>query len=248
MRSSPQLRRLHVVLVSARNPLNIGAAARAISNFGFSSLRVVQPWGPSFREARSAAGGAPVLRTAREFATLEQAVADCSLVIGTTAARNRELHHPLQPLPAAAPLIRRHLRSAEVALLFGSEKRGLSNHDLSYCHWLLRIPTSEASFSMNLGQAVAVCLYEIARRSNSAEARSSAQVWRPAPAAELDRLRSLLHDVLQASGYPGSSALSGENLRRFIRRMRLSDSDAHLWMGMLRQIRWKESPRGRGED
>src|SRR5215510_10984815 len=83
---------LSVVLVSPRNPLNIGAAARAMSNLGFTSLRVVNPYEASFREARSAVGAASLLKNAEEYKAVADAVADCSLVVGTTAAHNRELH------------------------------------------------------------------------------------------------------------------------------------------------------------
>src|SRR5690348_5129969 len=154
--------RLRVVLVATRNPLNIGAAARAMSNFGFLHLRVVNPFELAFREARSAVGAASLLAQAEEFKSLNEAVADCSLVVGTTALSRRDPRHKVRDLRPGALLIRRHLRADRVALLFGSEKRGLSNADLSHCHWLLRIPTREEQRSMNLGQAVAVCLYELA--------------------------------------------------------------------------------------
>src|SRR5438477_11585035 len=98
------LSRLHVVLVSARNPLNIGAVARAMSNFGFSSLRLVNPYTEAFREARSAVGAARVLADAREFNNVADAVADCALVVGTTALRDRKLPHPLKSPAMAAPL------------------------------------------------------------------------------------------------------------------------------------------------
>jgi TrmH family RNA methyltransferase len=158
--------RLRVVLVNTRNPLNIGAAARAMSNFGFFHLRVVNPYELAFREARSAVGASPILAAAEEFPSLAEAVADCTLVVGTTSVGHRELQHPVKRLEQAAPLIRKRLAASRVALLFGSEKRGLSNEDLSHCHWLLRIPTREEHRSMNLGQAVAVCLYELARNSS----------------------------------------------------------------------------------
>ncbi len=155
---------LIVVLVRTRNPLNIGAAARAMSNFGISQLRVVQPYEAAFREARSAVGAARLLAEAQEFTSVAEAVADCSLVVGTTAAKDRELHHPLLRLEQAAPLLRQHA-GAKTALLFGSEKTGLSIEDMSHCHWLLRIPTREEHSSMNLGQAVAICLYEMVREA-----------------------------------------------------------------------------------
>ena len=147
--------------MAARNPLNIGAAARAMSNFGFTRLRVVNPYDVAFREARSAVGAPALLANAEEYKSVAESVADCSLVVGTTAARDRELQHPLRLLPEASILIRQQLAAGPVALLFGSEKRGLANEDLSHCHWLLRIPTREEHVSMNLGQAVAICLYEL---------------------------------------------------------------------------------------
>src|SRR5271163_2727011 len=132
-----------------------------MSNFGFRHLRVVNPYQPAFREARSAVGASDVLKSAEQFKTVAEAVADCTLVVGTTAVRHRNLQHPVRRLEDGARLIRKRIASSGVALLFGSEKVGLSNDDLSHCHWLTRIPTVDLSRSMNLGQAVAVCLYEI---------------------------------------------------------------------------------------
>ena len=160
-----------MVLVAPRNPLNIGAAARAMANFGFARLRVVNPYEVAFREARSAVGAAPLLASAEEFANVADAVADCALVVGTTSVGHRELQHPLRRLESGARLMRRQLAAGPVALLFGSEKFGLSNEDMSHCHWLMRIPTVDLNRSMNLGQAVAVCLYELARDARAAAAR-----------------------------------------------------------------------------
>src|SRR6202140_1891915 len=87
--------RLRIVLVSTRNPLNIGAAARAMSNFDIRHLRVVNPYDAAFREARSAVGALAVRAKAEQFESGAEAVADCTLVVGTTAVRNRELQHPL---------------------------------------------------------------------------------------------------------------------------------------------------------
>lgn len=234
-----------MVLVNTRNPLNIGAAARAMSNFGFLHLRVVNPFEVAFREARSAVGAAPLLAQAEEFQSLAEAVADCSLVVGTSALSRRDPQHKFYTLQEGARLIGKRLATERVALLFGSEKRGLSNKDLNHCHWLLRIPTREEHRSMNLGQAVAVCLYELAH-----DAKSSLAPEKPmlASAGDLERLTSLLLDALQASGYiknsqghakSRSAAAAEEKVRRFIRRMRLSAEDAELLLGMLRQILWK---------
>src|SRR5207253_721332 len=132
---------LIVVLVSPRNPLNIGAAARAMQNFGCDALRLVNPYHVAFREAVSAVSAGPILQAAREYETVGEAVADCSLVVGTTSIGHRELQHPLHLLEPGAKLIRRGMASSSVALLFGSEKFGLGNDDISHCHWLMRIPT-----------------------------------------------------------------------------------------------------------
>jgi TrmH family RNA methyltransferase len=230
---------LRVVLSSPRNPLNIGAAARAMSNFGFAELRLVNPYEVAFREARSAVKAQHVLAEAREYGSLAEAVADCSLVVGTTSIGHRALEHPLRRLEYAGRLIAKKLGGSSVALLFGSEKFGLSNEDMSHCHWLLRIPTREEHGSMNLGQAVAVCLYEIIR--NPQAAKKSPEPRQPADAGDLERLTELLEEVLELSGYvhtrvEGSTRMK---IRRLVRRMDLRAHDAEVWLGMLRQIRWK---------
>jgi len=233
-----QFERLRVVLVATRNPLNMGAAARAMSNFGFACLRIVNPYEAAFREARSAVGASALLANAEEYSNVADAVADCTLVVGTTAFGHRELQHPLRRLEYGARLIRKHLRSNRVALLFGSEKFGLSNADLSHCHWLMRVPTCERNISMNLGQAVAVCLYELVR-----DAKSTAQTEKPkhATAGEVERITEILLDSLRLSGYLDRRPVTAaeERIRRLVRRLDLQARDATIWLGILRQIVWK---------
>jgi len=238
--TSSQLENLRIVLVRTRNPLNIGAAARAMSNFGALQLRVVTPYEKAFREAVSAVGAAPLLAKAEEHDSVEDAVSDCSLVIGTTAIGHRELQHEVQSLQDAAKLIRRKLAGGRVAILFGSEKTGLSNHDLSHCHWLLRIPTREEHRSMNLAQAVAIVVYEISRTAEKVSARNN--LLRTATDMEtINRINATLLEALHASGYihRRSAATAEEKLRRMLRRFELSSSDAEVLLGMLRKILWK---------
>jgi TrmH family RNA methyltransferase len=232
-----ELDRLRVVLVSSRNPLNIGAAARAMSNFGFPHLRVVNPYEKAFRTARSAVGAAELLASAEEYTSVADAVADCTLVVGTTAVRHREVQHPLRRLEYGARLIRKHMGSGPVALLFGSERFGLSKQDLSYCHWLIRIPTREQHISMNLGQAVAVCLYELIRDSRAA-AKSEKLVL--ATGGEVERVTALLADVLSTSSYmlPQRAAETEQRIRRMVRRLKLSAQDVEAWLGILRHVQW----------
>jgi TrmH family RNA methyltransferase len=232
--------RLRVVLVAARNPLNIGAAARAMSNFGFRHLRVVNPYEAAFREARSAVGASALLARAEEYKTVAEAVADCTLVVGTTAVRHRELQHPLRRLENGVRLIRKQLGSSRVALLFGSEKFGLSNAALSHCHWLMRIPTCEENISMNLGQAVAVCLYELVRDAKAVRQTDKVKL---ASSAQVERMTLKLLEAMRASGYLDRRRIADveERIRRLVRRLNLRADDSTAWLGILRQMVWKLS-------
>lgn len=238
MSDLPDFDRLRIVLVRTRNPLNIGAAARAMSNFGFQHLRVVSPYEVAFREARSAVGASAVLASAEEFSSVADAVADCTLVVGTTAARHRELPCPLRRLEEGARRIRKRLTSGRAAILFGSEKTGLSNKELSHCHWLMRIPARKEHPSVNLGQGVAICLYELAR---NVKARVQAEKEQFAVTRDAERITVALLEALHESGYlnPHTSVLAEEKMRRLVRRLKLSPSDAELWLGMLRKMVWK---------
>lgn len=249
MLTHAQLSRVAIVLVRARNPNNIGAVARAMHDFGFSNLRIVNDFHMPLEGARSAIDASAVLHAATTYATVAEAVADCALVAGTTAVGERVLEHPLFALNDAAPKMIEALTQPtsqgtvpHVAILFGSEKTGLSNEELSHCNFLLTIPMYQHGetrhLSMNLGQAVAVCLYELVRD------RPLTQQLHPserATATEQERLFTLLTEVLEDAHYlrhhPQRSSPS--DLRRLILRMNLSRIDAPVWMGILRQILWK---------
>ena len=226
-------------MVRPRNPLNIGAAARAMSNFGPRHLRVVNPFRLAFREARSAVGGSAVLKSAEEFDSVADAVADCALVVGTTAVRDRKLDHPAKALDEhSASVIHSILQQGRVALLFGSEKIGLTNDDFSHCHWLMTIHTHSQNISMNLGQAVAVCLYELARATESATPAEKREL----PSTDqLEQIAKGLLEALHISGYvkPGTDKMFEKKARQLILKMNLEAYDAKLFLGMLRQILWK---------
>ena len=143
-----------------------------------------------------------------------------------------------QAMQQAGRLIRKRLNTERVALLFGSEKRGLSNEDLSYCHWLLRIPTREEHRSMNLGQAVAVCLYEISRTTTKPGTTKKAK---PATMEEIERITQMLLEASRRSGYlnPVVEASTENKVRRMVRRLGIRAGDVAMWLGVLRQILWK---------
>ncbi len=234
---------LRVVLVGPRNPLNIGAVARAMSNFGALHLRVVTPYEKAYREAKSAVGAAAVLQEAEEFDSVAEAIADCTLVVGTTAIGNREIKQPLRTLLEAGPEIRQRMAGGAVAILFGSEKWGLSNESLSHCHWLMHIPTRKEHFSMNLGQAVAVSLWELRRigESNLKDAEVGVGRKKAAKIATVEMITEVMLDVLRKSGYvsPRGQSLAEEKLRRMLRRFDLHAADAEVFLGMMRKIAWK---------
>jgi TrmH family RNA methyltransferase len=230
---------LRVVLVAPRNPLNIGAAARAMSNFGFLRMRVVNPYEVAYAEAKSAVNASAVLAASEQCASVGEAIADCTLTVGTASPGHRVLHHPFRRLEYGAGEIRREMQSGTVALLFGSEKFGLSNEDIAHCHWLMHIPTRDEHESMNLGQAVAVCLYELIRseqKENTTPART-----RPALGEDIARMSDCLIEALERSGYiQEPTAESNRNkIRRLVHRLALSDRDVKIWLGILRQILWK---------
>ena len=217
-----------------------------MSNFGVLDLRVVNPYEPAFREARSAVGAGELMQSAQVYEHLSDAVADCTLVVGTSAGsrnagKRAEHEHTIHSIEAATPLIRTHLENQRAAILFGSEKFGLSNDDLSHCHWLTHIPTREEHLSMNLGQAVAVCMYELTRPSIVTPTTTPEYQQDAATAETRERITRLWMDSLRESGYSAKHqqpTLEAE-LRRMITRMQLNKLDAETMLGMLRQSLWK---------
>jgi tRNA/rRNA methyltransferase len=248
--SPQQLDQVCVVLVRARNPNNIGAVARAMHDFGFRHLRLVNDYAVPFETARSAVDASAVLASAATFPSVADAVADCTLVVGTTAVGERALQHPLNALPEAASAIHTELmrEDGRVALLFGSEKTGLSNDELSHCHWLLTIPMEQHEDirhpSMNLGQAAAVCLYELVRQTGVHVGTGTPQ---SAPSGEVERLTALLNDVLEKTGYTKRHPANSDEsqIRRLVLRMGLAANDVPVWMGIMRQVLWRVRSAGR---
>lgn len=216
-----------------------------MSNFGARRLRLVNPYTSAYREARSAVGASSVTKSAEEFDSVAKAVADCSLVVGTTAVRDRALQQPLRHLNAeSGGSIRTALQSGPVALLFGSEKIGLTNEDFTHCHWLLNIPTHEQQISMNLGQAVAVCLFGISQ----GVADDLLEKSEPAPSGEMEKITQGLYESLKISGYvkPGNDTVSERKVRRLMLRLNFQAMDAKVFLGMVRQIVWKLRQIGKG--
>jgi TrmH family RNA methyltransferase len=256
MLSTAARARLTVVLVGARNPSNIGAAARAMQDFGFSDLRIVNDFAAPFEaaqlEAKSAVAAQHVMRNARRYDTLASAIADCTLIIATTAIGERQLKQPILPLQQAAPQVLTALSdtSTRVALLFGSEKTGLTNDQLSHATVLTTIPMfapdDARHLSMNLSQSVAVCLYELTRSGFESSVEIPPLHDAPATHEDRERLTQLLLDVLHATGYTRRFPANASEplVRQLTQQLGGSHREAMTWMGILRQVLWRE----RGED
>ena len=261
MLSTEARSRLVVVLVGARNPQNIGAAARALQDFGFSDLRIVNAFGAPFEaaqlevtqlEARSAVGAGEVMRSAQRFDSLAEAIADCTLVAGTTAIGGRELRLPVLALRDAAPRIVGELVSppelagdelspSKVALLFGSEKTGLTNEQLSHCSLLLTIPLFAPEgrhLSMNLGQAVAVCLYELGRDGFAGSRDLPVHGAPAASSADRERLAALLLETMRQSDYARRFPANArtEVVRQLAGHLAGSRDEAATWMGIFKLV------------
>ncbi len=234
--------RVRFVLVGTTHPGNIGASARAMKAMGFNDLCLVGPKTFPAAEATARASGADdLLAHATVVTDLAEAVADCALVVGTTA-RDRHLEWPvLSPRDAAARIVD-VLGDGPVAVVFGREQSGLSNAELDRCHHAIRIPTNPAFNSLNLAQAVQVCAYELRQSllvmSEHDVADGESMLDPPADAGELDRLHAHLIAVMTAVGYfdPTNPRLLPRRLRRLLNRGDLQRSEVQILRGFLSAV------------
>jgi tRNA/rRNA methyltransferase len=224
-----------IVLVRPRDPNNIGAAARAMKNFGFTDLAIVTPHPPVWSEVVSAVNATDVLTNARVCGSLDEAIADCNLVVGAAdRTRVEEKQTLYTPFDLSRELA---LADYDLALVFGSEKHGLTNEDLSRCHRLMSIPTQPDCPSMNLGQAVAVCCYELIR-----EGAQAAVTPRPAEAAMAGATEAALQlsmEVLRLIDFvlPGNEPDLTRRLRGSLLRLNPTRYDIEMLCGILSRIK-----------
>lgn len=222
------------VLVRPRDPNNIGACARAMANFGFDDLFVVDPYELVWRQTRAAVQAEAVLENARA-GSLEEALEGCGLVLGTSALQRRAPKQPVVALPGLGGFLSERLPTrGRLALLFGSEKTGLPNEALTLCHAVLRVPTFPAQPSMNLAQAVAVTAYELRR----APAPPPKGCPKPPAAQQLESLAGLLVAAAERAGYWGRSprAEKERRARLLVRRLSLEGCDAAILQGLFKRL------------
>ncbi|MDD2772194.1 MAG: RNA methyltransferase [Elusimicrobiales bacterium] len=231
---------LKIVLVRPRNPLNIGAAARAMANFGFDRLAVVNPYAPVWRETRAAVEAEDIVLNAQVFPTLAQAVADCRLVLGTTCGKKRALDKETVPLPDIAGFLKKRTRggAAQIAVVFGPEKTGLSREHLELCHAFLTVPTSARTPSMNLAQAVAVCCYEFSKMIDFAQVSLKAVKSELPTAAETEAVAAELDRLLQKTGIQNGipPAMRLANARNLLLKLPLSRAELFYIRAIIKKL------------
>lgn len=245
------LDQLEVILVQTRFPENIGMAARACVNMGSRSIRLVEPerWDREKARPLATPKGQGVLDAVQVMPDVASAVADCSLVIGTTARTGGWRRSLLSPEQAAAEVAQSLERGEKVALVFGPEDRGLDNDAIQHCQRLMTIPTNPEASSLNLAQAVLLLLYECAK---AVRARQHGQAGEKVPAggdapgrtissADYERLLDNLKDMLLRL-----DCLHGDNpdyflmpWRRLLARAQVRRHEYDALMGLCRQVRNK---------
>ena len=224
-----------IVLVRPRDPNNIGAVARAMKNFGFSDLTVVAPHPPTWHEITSAVHAEDLLARARVVPTLAAAIEDRTLVVGTLDRTRVESKQSLfTPLDLSRDS---RLLGQRLALVFGSEKHGLVRDDLSHCQLLMSIPTLPGCPSINLGQAVAICCYELTREP----LRESLPVIAPemATAGAVESALSLSIDLLRRIDFilPGNEINLTHRIRSTFMRLGMTRYDVEMLCGILSRLK-----------
>ncbi len=229
---------VRIVLVRTTHPGNIGAAARAMKTMGLTELVLVAPRDFPHEEATARASGADdVLTAARVCPTLEDALVGCRLVMGTSARLRSVTWPQLEPRAAAAALLE-SAREGPVALLFGTEKSGLSNEELDRCQVLVNIPANPAYSSLNLGMAVQLLAYEL-RLAWLGDTRTAVEREVPlARADDLERFYTHLEQVLIHTGFldPAYPRQLMRRLRRLYARARPDEQELNILRGILSAV------------
>ncbi len=231
------LNNIRIVLVEPKGSGNIGSVARAMKNMGLKDLAIVGGGRTKSFWARAMAVHAKdILERARRFDSLREAVADCGLVVGTTRRGGLYRSHSRSPREAARRILA-GARRAKCALVFGPEDHGLSNRDLKYCQRLITIPAHPDYPSLNVAQAVVICLYEIFLAAGKKVPREA--IGR-APAESVERLFDRMRRSLLKIGFldPQNPEHILLALRRILGRAGLEEKDVRILTGLFRQIEW----------
>jgi len=239
--------RVRFVLVGTSAPGNVGAAARAIKNFGFARLDLVAPrCDPQDAAARSlAVDAADVLAAARVWTDLDEALAGAGTVVGTTR-RTGKHRRPHQPIDVGARTAAELSRAGDVAWVFGPEDHGLRDDHLDRCTHLVYVPTSHALPSLNLAQAVVVVAYEMARAGSVERSAVESPPLPPADHAEREAMYAHLEEALLTIGFLGRDTrdVLMRRIRRALGRAALTGEEVRMLRGIARQTLWAAARAG----
>ena len=237
------------VLVEPQMGENIGAAARAMLNFGLSGLRLVNPrdgW-PNEKAGAMAAGASMVIDQARVFDVTADALADCHYVLATTARPREALIPVFEPAEAANELKARIDRGENCAVLFGGERSGLSNDDVMRADAIVSIPVNPAFASLNLGQAALIVAYEWARADGRTSLAAKLYDAEPASKENVERLIEHLFQALDAAGYfmvPNKRPTVERNIKAALSRAGMTEAEVRTFRGVIKAL---VNPRGRND-
>jgi len=223
-----------IVLINTSHPGNIGATARAMKNMGLGTLCLVEPQQYPSAEATARASGADdLLADAKCFARLDEAIADCDLVIGASA-RSRTLPVPMLDPRACAELVHRQPDVERVAVLFGRERSGLTNEELDRCHQLVQIPTDPGYPSLNIAAAVQVIAYELRMAAGTAK-KPDEPVVDYASMEQMEQFYNHLEQTLVALEFldPDNPRQLMRRLRRLFNRARPDQNEINILRGIL---------------
>jgi TrmH family RNA methyltransferase len=231
------LSKIIIVLVEPTHPGNIGATARAMKNMGLTRLHLVSPQRFPSADATSRASGADdLLENAVLCSSLDEAIADCQLVIGASA-RIREIPWPEITPKTCADLAAQHSASGDIAILFGREHSGLTNQELDRCQYILAIPCNPAFSSLNIAAAVQIVTYELFVKSLAITPteQSASNTSEFATAAELELFYDHLYQTLNTIGFihPDKSRSIMRRIRRLYTRTRLEKKEIDILRGIL---------------
>ncbi|MDC0222620.1 RNA methyltransferase [Gammaproteobacteria bacterium] len=224
---------IEFVLVEPSHPGNVGAAARAIGTMGFKNLVLVKPTKHPHPESRARSSGAlDILLDARVCGTLEEAIADSSLVIGTTA-RQRRISVPIDSIHECTQSIFESSLKQKVSIIFGPETSGLSNNDIDRCNRLVYIPTGEIHSSLNLSMAVQVIAYQLNLAFFGLEEGQETRDL--ASGKEMELFYEHLEDVLLETGFlnPTNPKQLMRRLKALFNRAQLDDNEVNIMRGIL---------------
>jgi TrmH family RNA methyltransferase len=229
---------VRIVLVDTSHPGNIGASARAMMNMGLDALVLVRPQShPDPDAVARASGAARLLADARVVATVDEAIEDCGVVLGTTA-RARSANWRVLDARAGAAELAAATSTRPAAVLFGGERNGLANEELARCHALIRIPVTAEYESLNLAQAVQIVCYEILMATQQPGVPAATRSAEIATAKEMQALQAHLDRVLRLSGFmhEGNAGQLGARLERLFARAMPDDGEVRILRGMLAAI------------